>query len=42
MSDDYWKNAFECGEYKHWESEFPSPELTALVAATVLDKKTGS
>jgi ubiquinone/menaquinone biosynthesis C-methylase UbiE len=36
MSDDYWEKAYETGEYKHWEFNYPSPELIALVAAKVL------
>lgn len=39
MSDDYWETAYENGEYKHWEFKYPSPELTALVAANVIPKK---
>ena len=39
MSDDYWEKAYENGEYKHWEFNYPSPELTALVAANVFPKK---
>lgn len=36
MSDsDYWENAYEIGEYKHWEFSYPSPELIALVAVNV-------
>ena len=36
MSDnDYWENAYESGEYKHWEFSYPSPELIALAAANV-------
>ena len=39
MSDnDYWEDVYENGQYKHWESEYPSPELTALVAANVLGR----
>ncbi len=34
--NNYWENAFESGEYKHWESSFPSPELAALAAAGIL------
>lgn len=30
---DYWETAYESGEYKHWEFNYPSPELVALVAA---------
>ena len=33
---DYWEGAYENGEYKHWEYDYPSPELVALVAANVL------
>ena len=36
MSDDYWENAYETGEYKHWKFDYPSPDLIALVAAKVL------
>ena len=36
MSDnDYWENAYENGEYKHWEFNYPSPELIALAAANI-------
>ena len=38
MSDDYWETSYESGEYKHWEFKYPSPELTALVAANVIPK----
>jgi ubiquinone/menaquinone biosynthesis C-methylase UbiE len=38
MSDDYWENAYESGNYKHWEFGYPSPELIALVAANLLRK----
>jgi ubiquinone/menaquinone biosynthesis C-methylase UbiE len=33
VENNYWENAFESGEYKHWEFNYPSPELVALVAA---------
>ena len=33
--DDYWENAYESREYKHWEFSYPSPELVALAAANV-------
>ena len=36
--DDYWETAYENGEYKHWEFNYPSPELVAL-AATNIPKK---
>ncbi len=36
--DNYWENAFESGEYKHWEFNYPSPELVALVTAGLLRK----
>jgi ubiquinone/menaquinone biosynthesis C-methylase UbiE len=35
---DYWEKAFESGEYKHWEFNYPSPELVALAAAGVPPK----
>jgi ubiquinone/menaquinone biosynthesis C-methylase UbiE len=36
MSDnDYWEKAFESGEYRHWEFNYSSPELVAIVAAGV-------
>jgi ubiquinone/menaquinone biosynthesis C-methylase UbiE len=36
MSDnDYWENAYESEEYKHWEFSYPSPELVALATANV-------
>ena len=36
MSDnDYWESAYESGEYKHWEFNYPSPELIALASANV-------
>lgn len=36
MSDnDYWENAYESEEHKHWEFSYPSPELVALAAAGV-------
>ena len=34
-NEDYWESAYESGEYKHWEYEYPSPELVALAAANV-------
>jgi ubiquinone/menaquinone biosynthesis C-methylase UbiE len=36
MSDDYWENAYKTGEYKHWEFNYPSPELISLLAANIL------
>lgn len=36
MSDDYWETAYLNGEYRHWEFKYPSPELTALVAANAI------
>ena len=39
MSDDYWEKAYETGEYKHWEFNYPSPELIALITAKVLRRK---
>lgn len=34
MSDaGYWETAYESGEFKHWEFNYPSPELVALAAA---------
>ena len=39
MSDsDYWENAYKSGEFRHWEFEYPSPELTALLAASVIER----
>ncbi len=38
MSDNYWETAYKSGEYKHWEFKYPSPELTALVAADAIPK----
>jgi ubiquinone/menaquinone biosynthesis C-methylase UbiE len=35
-ANDYWENAYESEEYKHWEFSYPSPELVALAAARVL------
>ncbi len=35
MSDNYWETAYETGEYKHWEFNYPSPELIALSAANI-------
>ncbi len=34
----YWESAYENGEFKHWESGYPSPELIGLVVAEVLPK----
>jgi ubiquinone/menaquinone biosynthesis C-methylase UbiE len=34
----YWESAYENGEFKHWESGYPSPELIALAAAEMLLK----
>ncbi len=36
MSDDYWESAYTSGEYEHWEFNYPSPELVALVAAGII------
>ena len=36
--DAAWDSAYREGDYRHWEVEFPSPELAALVAAGVLAK----
>ncbi len=37
MSDyEYWDSAYTSGEFKHWESDHPSPELVALVAANIV------
>lgn len=36
--DDYWESAYTSGEFKHWESQDPSPELVALIAARVIKK----
>ena len=39
MSDiDYWESAYENGEFAHWEFEYPSPELTALIAANQFER----
>jgi len=39
MSDsDYWESAYENGEFTHWEFEYASPELTALMAANEFEK----
>jgi ubiquinone/menaquinone biosynthesis C-methylase UbiE len=35
---DYWEDAYESGEYEHWEFSYPSPELTTLVAANFFPK----
>jgi hypothetical protein len=31
--DHHWDLAYESGEFKHWEPDYPSPELAAVVAA---------
>ena len=36
---DYWETAYESEEYKHWEFNYPSPELIALAAANVPQEK---
>ncbi len=36
MSHNYWESAYTSGEYEHWEFNFPSPELIALVAAGLI------
>lgn len=33
--NDYWENAYQTDEYKHWEFSYPSPELVALAAANI-------
>jgi len=47
-SHDYWETACKNAEFKHWEPEYPSPELSAPAAswffrknARVLDAGTG-
>lgn len=36
MSDNnYWEDSYESGNYKHWEFDYPSPELVTLAAANV-------
>jgi len=37
--NDYWDSAFKSHDFKHWELNYPSPELAALVAARTLRKK---
>jgi ubiquinone/menaquinone biosynthesis C-methylase UbiE len=32
-----WESAYRSGVFKHWESDHPSPELVALVAAGLLE-----
>jgi ubiquinone/menaquinone biosynthesis C-methylase UbiE len=40
MPEDHrWDLAYQSGEFKHWESDYPSPELAALVAAGVVPKR---
>ena len=34
----YWESAYENGDFKHWESGYPCPELVVLVAAEVLPR----
>jgi ubiquinone/menaquinone biosynthesis C-methylase UbiE len=35
----YWDSAFKNRDFEHWELNYPSPELAALVAARTLRKK---
>ena len=40
MSDrDDWESIYESGDFTHWETYYPSPELAALVAAGLISKK---
>ena len=36
---DYWDSAYKNRDFEHWELNYPSPELAALVAARALKKK---
>ena len=37
-SKDYWDSAYKNGDFEHWELNYPSPELVAIVAAGTLKK----
>lgn len=34
----YWDSAYRNGDFEHWELNYPSPELVAIVAAGILKK----
>jgi len=34
----YWDSAYRSGDFEHWELDYPSPELVAIVAAGMLRK----
>ncbi len=37
--DRRWELAYETGDFRHWESDYPSAELAAIVVAGILPKK---
>ena len=37
-ANDYWDSAYRSGEFEHWELNYPSPELVAIVATGILRK----
>ncbi len=36
---DYWESAYKSGEFKHWEFDYPSPELAATVATDIVKSR---
>ncbi len=34
---DYWESAYRNGDFKHWEFNYPSPELAGVVATGILE-----
>lgn len=40
MSDnDYWDSIYKSGDFTHWETDYPSPELATLVAANLIGRE---
>src|SRR5271157_578403 len=37
-SSDDWDSGYDSGNFKHWEHEYPSPEIVALVAFQAFDR----
>jgi hypothetical protein len=35
---EYWDSHYRDGDFEHWEFNYPSPELVAIVAAGILRK----
>lgn len=39
LDKNLWDSSYKNGDFSHWETYYPSPELAALVAAGVIHKK---